>query len=107
MPDPLSITGARVGRLGGITALSKQISQFIRIAREARKIVDGFHRALSSLSLCIQTLYDDELKMPEALQGHLRAQKLRSYHTGHVEPYCETSLGQQEWKIPSMVLFRS
>ena len=69
--EPISIATTCIGLLTGIAALSKHIGQFVILARDARKDIGGFQRELSSLSLCIHTLHDDELKLPDSLRDQL------------------------------------
>jgi len=73
--DPLTITTACVSLLGAVAALSKQISSFVSIARNARKDMDQFSRELTSLALCLETLREDDahVRYPEALKRNLIA----------------------------------
>lgn len=69
--EPLSITASCVGLLASITTLSRNITNFATIARQACKDVDGFSRELSSLSLCVATLKDERFQFPATLQSQL------------------------------------
>jgi hypothetical protein len=69
--DPLTITGSCVGLLAGISALSKELANFVNQTREAHKDVDGFSRELASISLCVSSLKDKNFNFPPNLQRQL------------------------------------
>lgn len=69
--DPLSITLACVTLLDATAKLSKLITAFVKGTREARRDVDAFNRELSSLSLCVSMLKDEDFKFPDQLQANL------------------------------------
>jgi hypothetical protein len=105
--DPLSITAASVSLLSGITTLSKTISSFVIVAREARKDVDGFSRELVSLSLCVEALRDDGFDFPESLRAQLvtilsNCDAVTREMTTLVQRYTHPSAGRRiKWSFSS------
>ena len=71
MADPLTLTATCIGLLGSITKLSKELTSFVLIAREARRDIDGFARELQSMALCVETLRDEKFPFPDTLKAQL------------------------------------
>jgi hypothetical protein len=69
--EAIGISGTCVGLIAGITALSKELTNFVNRTREARKDVDGFSRELASISLCVSSLKDENFNFPLNLQRQL------------------------------------
>ena len=105
--DPLSITTSSVSLLAGITTLSKAITAFVVVAREARKDVDGFSRELMSLSLCVETLRDDGFDFPASLRTQLVAilancDEVTKEMTALVQKYSSPNTGRKiQWSFSS------
>jgi hypothetical protein len=71
--DPISITSGCVGLLTGVAHLTSQITSFVSSVRDARKDMAAVSGELVSLSLCLETLRDDSMKIkyPEAFNENL------------------------------------
>ena len=73
MIDPLTITTGCVSLLGGLTALSKQITSFAVVAHGARSDMEAFSKEIASLSPCLEALRQPDLIgfYPDALRPNL------------------------------------
>jgi hypothetical protein len=71
--EPIIIATGCVGLLSGVSKLSIQISAFVSSVRDARKDMAAVTGELSSLSLCLETLRDDSMKLeyPDGFQENL------------------------------------
>lgn len=71
--EPLSIATGCISLLTGVSKLSIQISAFVASVRDARKDMAAVSGELSSLSLCLETLRDDSMKIgyPDAFRDNL------------------------------------
>ncbi len=61
--DPFSVSTACVGLLAAVAQLSIQINTFVSQVRYARRDMEEVSRELSSLSLCLETLRDDSVRV--------------------------------------------
>lgn len=71
--DPLTITTGCVSLLSGLTALSKQITSFVVVARQAKPDMDAFSREIASITPCLEALRQPDLIRfyPDALRPNL------------------------------------
>lgn len=71
--DPFSIATGCVSLLTGVSKLTIQISTFVASVRDARKDMAAVSGELSSLSLCLESLRDDSMKIdyPDGFRQNL------------------------------------
>jgi hypothetical protein len=71
--EPLSITTGCVSLLGGLAALSKQITSFALLTHGARADMDAFSKEILALTLCLDALRQPELIRfyPDSLRPNL------------------------------------